>query len=387
MSINEDSLVQPLEETAEQTTVYASGRRQDIEAKQVQVAALLKEAGCDWLLILDRDNFAWLTSGGSDRGVLDIATCPALFCNAEERWLVCSNVDSQRLFDEELDGLGFQLKEWPWHWGREQLLADLCYNRKVACDQAYGESKPVAEQLRLLRRSLSLYQQTCLRTLGQIVAHALEATCRSLVLNETERDVAGQLSHRLLRHNAQPLAISVAADGRSRRYRQGGFTRTPIRAYGVLTVTARKYGLCASASRSVCFGPPDAEFRQEFDAASRIYAAYIVSTWPDAVPKEVLNSGRRVFKMCGYEHEWRLSSPGHITGYHPVELPLNFKTEELLQAGWSVTWRASAGAACSCDTFLITTDGPKLLTAVEGWPQKRVRIQSTNLMLPELLQR
>ena len=62
-------------------------------------------------------------------------TAAAAFCTAEGRWIITSNVDSQRLFDEELDGLGFQLKEWPWHWGRGQLIADLCQGRNVACDQ------------------------------------------------------------------------------------------------------------------------------------------------------------------------------------------------------------------------------------------------------------
>ncbi len=43
------------------------------------------------------------------------------------RWLIAGNADSQRLFDEEIDGLGFQLKEWPWHWGRDRLLTELCH--------------------------------------------------------------------------------------------------------------------------------------------------------------------------------------------------------------------------------------------------------------------
>src|SRR5207249_2599999 len=69
------------------------------------------------------------------RGILDPASAPAVYCTAEGRWLIASNIDSQRIFDEDIDGLGFQLKEWPWHWGREQFLADLCFNRKIACDR------------------------------------------------------------------------------------------------------------------------------------------------------------------------------------------------------------------------------------------------------------
>jgi len=71
---------------------------------------------------------------------------------AEQRWLVCSNVDSQRLFDEELDGLGFQLKEWPWHWNRTQYLTDLVQGKAFACDRPLGDGRSLSDSLVRLRR-------------------------------------------------------------------------------------------------------------------------------------------------------------------------------------------------------------------------------------------
>src|SRR5436305_8616069 len=166
-----------------------SDRRGDIDAKHARIIALLQEIKCEGLLLLDPENVAWITSGALARGILDPSEMPAIYFNPEGRWVLCSNVDSQRLFDEELDGLGFQLKEWPWHWGRAQLLADLCQGRAVACDRSHGEARVVADQLRMLRRTLSLYEQACHLALGQIVAHALEATCRNLKAGDTEREV------------------------------------------------------------------------------------------------------------------------------------------------------------------------------------------------------
>src|SRR5262249_20662960 len=182
-------------------------------------------------------------SGGAARGTVNPADLPALYFSTEGRWVISSNIDSQRLFDEEVDGLGFQLKEWPWHWNREQLLADLCHNRTVACDRPWGDCKVVTEKLRNLRRSMTPYEQACCLALGGIVSHAMEAPCRTIGQQETEREVAGQLSHRLLHRGAYPVAIEVAGDGRSRRYRQCGYTSLPIQRYCVLVVTARKYGV------------------------------------------------------------------------------------------------------------------------------------------------
>ena len=382
-----EALVRHPSEEDLQRTDTGSDRRADIDAKMGRVAALLREVGCEGLLLLEPENVAWLGSGALARGIFDPAAEPALYCNGEQRWVIAGNADAQRIFDEEVDGLGFQLKEWPWHWGREQLLTDLCQNRKVACDRPRGDLPCVAGQLRGLRRSLTPYERACAHALGQTLSHALEATCRHLEAGQSEREVAGHLSHRLLHRGVQPLHIGVAADGRSRLYRHFRFTSTPVRRYAVLTATACKYGLVASASRSVCFGELPEDFRKDHNAVCRVGASYLASTWPDAVPREILVAARRIYLVSGYEHEWALAPQGHVTGRAPVELSLLPQTEELFQAGWAVTWYPSAGAACGGDTFLVTEQGPRVITPAEAWPLKRIRVQEVELIRPDVLQR
>lgn len=360
-------------------------RRADIDAKHQRLAELLQQVGCDGLLVLQPENFAWLTSGGVARGVLDPDSLPALYFTGQGRWVICSNVDTLRLFEEELDELGFQVKEWPWYWGREQLLADLMQNRRIACDTPLPSTTDVRQQLRQWRRTLTPYEQACYRALGQLLAHALEATCRSLAPGDTEREVAGQLSHRLLHRGAAAVLVAAAADGRLRRYRQLEYTSEPVRKSCVVLALARKYGLYALASRTVVFGEPEPALRQEHDAACRVCAVYQASSWPDAVPQQILATGQRVYQLADAEHEWRLCPQGQITGRAPVELPLTPSTQELFQAGWAVTWRASVGAALSCDTFLITEQGPYPITAPEHWPLKRIRVQGADFFRPDLL--
>jgi len=385
------------EQTTQQPTQAASGaldlgsdRRADVEIKQAQIRRLLEDAGREGLLLLDADNVAWFTSGAQPRGILDPAAAPAVFCSAEGRWIICSNVDSLRLFDEDLDGLGFQLKEWPWHWGREQFLGDLCHNRKILCDfppGVEGDVQQVGPELSKLRRVLTEYEQACLIALGQTIAHALEATCRTLARKESEREVAGQLSHRLMHRGVQPVHVAVAADGRSRSYRRHTFTPTSIDQYAVLTATGRKYGLCVTASRSVCFGEAPEELKSGHSAVCRVTASYLASTWPDAVPREILTAGRRIYTISGFEHEWLLAPQGHLTGRVPVELQLTPQTTDLLEPGWALTWSASAGPAISCDTYLVTDKGPKSVTPPEVWPLKRIKIQGAECIRPDVLVR
>lgn len=369
----------------------SSDRRADIEAKQGRVASLLRDTGREGLLLLDPENIAWITAGATPRGHIDPATRPAVFCTLEGRWLIVSNVDSLRLFEEELDGQGFQLKEWPWHWGRDQFLADLCANRKVICDQpppgVEGDLLDLSARLAKMRRNLSPYEQACLLALGANVSHALEATARTMRQNETEREVAGQLGHRLMHRGLHPVHVGVASDSRSRLYRRFGFTSTPVERYAVLVATARKYGLHVTASRTVCFGEVPEDLAKEHAAVVRVSASYLASTYPDALPREVLSAGKRIYLLSGYEHDWLLAPQGHVTGRAPVELGFTPRTDELLEPGWAVTWSASAGAAVSCDTYLVTETGPKPMTPPEAWPVKRIRIQGSDCIRPDILVR
>lgn len=387
MSVMEETRVTAPPSVVDMNLTAPMDRRTDVELKQARIGALLQEVGCDTMLLLQPDNFAWLTGGGAARGILDPEAMPGLWLTADARWLIASNVDSQRLFDEELDGLGFQLKEWPWHTERAQLLADLCQGRNVASDTPIGSCKLVAPQLALLRRTLSDYQIACYRILGQTLSHALEATGRTLSAGETEREIAGQLSHRLLHRGVQPLLISVTADGRGRSYRQASFTSTPISKTCVMTVAARKYGLCARASRAISFGQPDANFRRDHDCACKISATYVAGSWPDSVPRQVLLTGQRIFQLTGVEHEFYLAPQGHLTGHAPVELNMSLHDENLLQARWAITWCVAVGAAVSCDTFLISEEGPRAITAAENWPLKRIRIQGAEFVRPDVLVR
>ena len=362
-------------------------RRADTEVKQARVSALLQESGCDALLVLDPDNFAWLTSGGTARGILDPDAMPGLFFTPDARWLISSNVDSQRLFDEEIDGLGFQLKEWSWQLERAPLLADLCQGRKIAVDVPREGCTTVSNELQTIRRQLTDYEIACYRTLGQTLSHALEATGRTLAIGESEREIAGQISHRLLHRGVHPLLISVNADNRGRTYRHAGFTSSTVSRTCVLTVAARKYGLCARASRVVSFGQPDTNFRRDHDNACKISATYIAGSWPDSVPRQILLTGQRIYQLMGIDYEFYLAPQGHLTGHAPVELNLSMEDESLLQAHWAITWCVAIGASVSCDTFLISEEGPRAITAAENWPLKRIRIQGAEFVRPDVLVR
>ena len=109
-----------------------------------------------------------------------------------------------------------------------------------------------------------------------------------------------------------------------------------------------------------------AGLRKEHDAACKVSATYVASSWPDSVPRAILAGGQRIYQLVGAESEFYLAPQGHVIGRLPVELLFTPHVEELLQNNWAVCWHAGVGAAVSCDTFLLTEEGPRAITAVLG---------------------
>src|SRR4051794_25547421 len=216
-------LDEPSAEPADVPAEPPSPRRADVDAKQQQIARLLAEMGCEAVLLLVPAHVSWFTAGMTARGLLADSERPGLYVNATQRWVVCSNVDTQRLFDEELDRLGFQVKEWAGEGGRGDLLQNLIQGKKVAADRPFPGMAVAAERLRYLLRVLSPFEQAAYHDLGRAVAHAVEAVARHFDRGVTEEEVAGLLAYRLQHRGVEPAAIAVTADGRGETYRRAGF--------------------------------------------------------------------------------------------------------------------------------------------------------------------
>ena len=112
----------------------------------------------------------------------------------------------------------------------------------------------------------------------------------------------------------------------------------------------------------------------------------ILDLYDDPIARAKLAAGLENFEASS-EAEFYLCPQGHVIGRVPVELLFTPQVEELLQNNWAVCWNVSVGAALSCDTFLITEEGPRAVTSADNWPLKRIKIQGAEFVRPDLLVR
>jgi len=350
-------------------------RRADIDAKQAALVPVLAALGVESLLLLMPAHVAWFTSGMNVHGLIPDSERPAIYTNGHHRWLVCSNVDTQRLFDEELDRLGFQVKEWHWESGRSDFLAYLTAGEKVATDRPFPQIPLANEALRPLLRALSSFEQSQYCELGKLVATAVEATALHCAQGQTEREIAGQIGHRLLHHGIEPMFVSVTADGRGAKYRRTGAGLTPVTRTAVLQATGARDGLFATCSRTVSFGSLPIEFSISHDLAVKQSALFRSWSQPKTTIGAIGVAGRAVLTQSPFESDSWLSPPGYGAGRFPVEFLGRPGQEEPLAANLAVVWQSRVGPAAVVDTLLVTDSEPIAITPPTEWPVKRLVVR------------
>ncbi len=352
-----------------------AARRADIDAKQTAIVPILEAMECEALLLLMPAHVAWFTAGLNSRGLLADSERPGVYTNGRQRWVLCSNVDAQRLFDEELDRLGFQLKEWTWEAGRADLLMSITAGRKIAADRPFPGIPMANERLRPLLRELTWYEQNLLRDLGKSLAHAVEATARNFAHGQTEEEVAGQLGHRLLHRRIEPVIISITADDRGAKYRRAGYGPYAITRNCVIQATGLRDGLYVTCSRTASFGEPTTEFRTAHDFAIKQAALFRSLTRPEVTIGAIGEAGRSLLPGTPFEYEWRLSQPGFGTGRFTAEEFRRGGVEDLLVPGHAIVWQPHIGPAAVVDTVIVTEAEPQIVTPPEDWPVKRLAVR------------
>jgi len=362
-------------------------RAAEIKRRHQSVADFLKEQSLDGILLTRPSSFAWFTAGcDSTRGSLAEVTA-ALFITPDARVVLTGSTDSALLFDRQLPGLGFQLKERPWQEPRSVLMGDVCRGRRVACDRPFERCTDVAPHLSGMRLPLASFEIRRLRETGRLVAHAVEATARGLQIGETEAEIAGQLAHRVIRHGIQPVRIQVVADGQSERYRHWSFGQDQVHRSCTVSLVARGEGLHVATSRTVSFGMPRRELRSAHLNALLVQATGMFFSQSQWELHETWKRVERIYEKFGHSEEWHFADQGCVTGYELCEAPIVPRSEFRLAAGMPVTWQTSIGPALAIDTILVSESGFEVLTPMESWPQVEVDIKGVKVPRPDILVR
>lgn len=381
MSPTRPSVLEPIS-SAELQTVDPD-RIREVERRHELLVEYLALRNLQGLLLLRPENFSWLSFGGDNTRRGTSRTTAALFVTPEARLVLCNSADSGQLFDRELQGLGFQLKERPWTEDVSVLCQDLCRGRTFADDISPGQS--TNDDLADFRIALAAEDHSRLRTLGHDLTHCVEATARTCQQGESEAEVAGQLAHRLMKREIQPVTIQVMADGQGRRYRHWAYGHEQIQRYATISAVGRQHGLHVGVTRTFCFNSPPQQLIDWHQHASLVQATGMYFSRAHWSYGDIWTRIARIYEKFGEPEEWRAAEQAELIGYSPSEHLVVPRSERLLPTGTAIFWHPSVRSAAVGDTVLVRERGFDVLTQTDSWPTLPIAVKNEPVPRPAIL--
>lgn len=359
-------------------------RMTEVARRHQAIGTFLRDEGYSALLLQNPANIAWLTA--SEHPVrCGASTIASLFVTPEARVIVCNNAETTQYCEHLAAGLGFQLKERSWTEPRTSMLADLCRGRKVASDGCHPGTVDVGLHVQGMRLPLAEYDINRLRQAGRLVAHAVEATGRGLHAGRTEADIAGELSHRLIRHGVTPERLQVWGDGRGRRFRHWTYSDTPVLKYCTISAVARSQGLYVGATRTVTLGDPPTDLLEAYEKAALVTATGMFFTQSGWELFEVWQRVKRIYEKCGAGEEWRLAEQADVVEFEYGAVPMMPTSEFRLFPGVPIFWHPSVDMVGMGETVLATERGAEWLTPCTDWPKVPITVKGTPVEVPGIL--
>jgi len=350
----------------------------ELATKRRQLVALCEVENLTAALLTLESSVSWITGGGVTRVVIGggDAAAVVLVTRAGEAFVLVDAIEAPRIAAEELPEQGVHMRVFPWEGNRDAhraaLVREIVGTGAVGTDAPFAalpQARVIAAQVRALRSSLMDGDIVRYRWLAQTTARAVEAAARAITPGMTEHAIAAAFVGPLVVAGVQVPVALVATDERIPLYRHPLPTEQMMQTHALLVATGVRWGLHASVSRAVSFGPISDDLHQRQQACASVDEAYINATRVGATGAEIFAAGAAAYAVSGFPSEWRLHHQGGATGYAGREWLLIPTSTECVRARQAFAYNPSVSGTKSEDTFVLRTDGtPDFLTTTGDWP-------------------
>ena len=360
----------------------------ELNLKIEGIRHLLEEKRVDALLLQRVSSFAWATCGADSH--INTAASEgesSLLITPQNKFILTNNIEVPRLEKEEgLLEQGWEIKAFPWY-EEKGRLAKFLGKMKVGTDGLYQEGIDLSEDVTWLRSQLTEEEAGRFRMLSALCAESMREAIEAVKPGMTEYQIAGYLSQATEKRGVQTVIDLVAVDERVFTYRHPLPTAKELQRYAMLVLCGRKWGLIASITRLVHFGPIPDELCSKSRALAEIDALMIAATRPGNTLANVFTMAKRAYQQSGYPDEWTKLHQGGPTGYEPREITVTSTTRQPILQNQVFAWNPSITGTKSEDTFLVGERSNEILTEIPDWPTFDVQIGDAFIKRPKILEK
>ncbi|ARS91156.1 M24 family metallopeptidase [Natrarchaeobaculum aegyptiacum] len=310
--------------------------------------------------------FAWLTGGSNVVDRADPVGVAAVGYDGSDVCVLTNNVEADRIENEELPDLddAVAVEVFPWH----ETSLEAAIAERVDGPAAADIDVPGLERVdpTPLRQPLTARDRDRYRELGREVSRSVEAVCRELRPEDTEREVAAAVRVALSARGIEAPVVLVGGADRAGQYRHYTPTTARLGDYALVSVTAARAGLHASCTRTVAFDPP-AWLERRHEAAARVETTALAATQAvGTVGEGGLSSRDRgtsgdvfaaiqdAYDAVSYPGEWEHHHQGGAAGYSGREWIATPDSEHPVGLPMAYAWNPTVEGAKSEGTVLVT---------------------------------
>jgi Xaa-Pro aminopeptidase len=370
-------------------------KSEEIAEKTARIVSMLAAQNLGGALISSQPNFSWMTAGGTN-GVDQSREGGAgalLVRNDGKRFVIANRIEMPRLLSEELAAEEFEPVEFSWQEEKAsptflaaRALTLLGKGSALGSDVAdVSGSRQVEAAIARCRYQLTSSEIERFRSLASDAAGAIGKLARELVPGETERQVARRVADVLAANDIRAVVNLVAADERIQKYRHPVPTERRWKKLLMLVVCARRGGMIASFTRTICNGAIPDQLRRRTLAAARVNAQLLSATRPTATGSDLYRLAAQTYAEEGYQSEEQLHHQGGATGYRTREWLAHPASTEQVQLNQAFAWNPSITGTKVEETCIVFADGVEVLTRTPDWPQLPVLIEGQEHLSPDVL--
>ena len=346
-----------------------SVRSAELNEKYARLGSFLDRNSLSAVLLSRHENIAWITAGQVEARVAlgtETAVTSLLITRSGLRYYLAPNNEAPRLRDEEFSGLGYEPVIYPWYQSPAPLLRELAGDASIGSDTTIAEASHI--NLTALRAPLLQSEVDRLIGLCRQTADATACVLESLEPGVTEEEMAGRSAEALLERGITPTVLLMGVDDRIRKYKHAVPRSGRLERYGMVNLCARKWGLVASITRFVHFGPVPSDLAASFTAAARIHSELLHASRPGATSAQLFAVAEKAYASAGAAEEIELHHQGGPCGYTEREWLITPSGEQTVVLPQAFAYNPSLRGAKVEDTALVTDAQVAILTDTPTLP-------------------
>lgn len=368
--------------------------KEEINTKIDTLKNWMKQNNLGGMLFTQVRNVNWITAGRANTQIVlnkDVGAASLLIMDDGSKYLLANGSEAQRMLDESLKGLGYQLKFYPWYEAnpvkdsRGKLITEIAGNKRIGSDTPYPETMLMDEKFQPLRYQLTPTEIIRYRWVCEQTTDAVAEVCKKLMPGMNEFQIEAMTAAEIRSRGIIPTVLLIGVDQRIYEYRHAIPFGATLKDYAMVNVVAEKWGMPVAVTRFVHFGPLPSDLQNKLEKAAIVNAHYEEAAKPGTLCSNLFEEMKKWYADAGYEGEWMKHHQGGAIGYNDREYVIYPGINQVVHVNQAFAWNPTITGAKVEETILVHPDGIEVLTKYGNWPMINVELNGKIYPQPDIL--